>query len=264
MSLLKNAAGQLVPVRESRRLTGTLASLASEVILNLDGDENALVHVISNDFVGTIEFSACYDDTSANYHAVPAYPITNAAVGGTIPVAGRPLVTDGLVAAQDVRAYAVPCGQFRKLRVRAVAYTSGNAQVAITADANDSSHMSIAARPTTELISVTAAVGAALTATLPAVPGLRHVLDFVRVTRSATAALTAAATPVLITSSNLPSAFAMTMGQDAGGIGVDKEALMDFGGTGLAATAINTASTIICPAYVGVIWRINVGYRLEL
>ena len=54
------------------------------------------------------------------------------------------------------------------------------------------------------------------------------------------------------------------MGQDAGGIGVDKEALMDFGGTGLAATATNTATTIICPAYVGVIWRINVGYRLGL
>ncbi len=264
MSLLKNAAGQLVPVRESRRLTGTLASLASEVILNLDGDENALVHVISNDFIGTIEFSASYDDTGANYHAVPAYPITNAAVGGTQPIAGRPLVADGLIAAHDVRAYAVPCGQFRRLRVRVTAYTSGNARVAITSDANDSSHMSIAARPMTDIISTTAAVGAALTATLPAVSGLRHVLDFVRITRSATAALTAAATPVVITSGNLPGGFAMTMGQDAGGVGVDRELLMDFGGTGLSAIGVNVATTIVCPAYVGVVWRINVGYRLGL
>ncbi|TAG44491.1 MAG: hypothetical protein EAZ30_17215 [Betaproteobacteria bacterium] len=264
MSLFKNAAGALVPVRESRRKVGTIAANGAELVLDVDGDENANIHIISSDFIGTIEFSACYDDAAANYHVVPAFPITNAAVGGTVPVAGRPLVSEALVAAQDVRAYAVPCGQFRKLRVRVTAFTSGNAVVAITSDANDSSHLSIAAKPMTELISVTAAVGAALTATLPAVPGLRHILDFVRVNRSATAALTAAAAPVLITSSNLPSAFAMTLGQDAGGIGIDRELVMDFGGTGLAATAINTATTIICPVYAGVIWRINVGYRLGL
>lgn len=264
MSTFKNADLQVVPVRESRRIVGTLVANNSEVVLNLNGDESCNVHLISNDFVGTIEFSACYDDTSANYHAVPAYPITNAAVGGTIPVAGRPLVSEALVAAQDVRAYAIPCGQFRKLRVRVTAYTSGNAIVSMTADANDSSHLSIAARPMTELVTATAAAGAAVTATLPLVIGLRHILDFVKITRSATAALTTSATPVLITSTNLPGSYAMTCGQDAGGIGVDKELKDDFGGTGLAAIATNTNTTIGCPAYVGVIWRVTVGYRLGL
>ena len=56
----------------------------------------------------------------------------------------------------------------------------------------------------------------------------------------------------------------MTMGSDAGGIGVDKELRVDFGGTGLAATALGTNTTVVCPAYVGVIWRINIGYRLGL
>lgn len=264
MSIQKNAAGQVVPARESRRKVATLGGPNAEIVMDLDGDENANIHIISSDLIGTIEFSAAYDDTSANYHLVPAFPISNAAVGGTIPVAGRPLTSEALVAAQDVRAYAVPCGQFRKLRLRLSSHSSGSIVVCMTSDCNDSSHLSIAAKPMTDLISVTASVSAALTATLPAVPGLRHILDFVRVTRSATAALTAAATPVLITSTNLPSSFAMTMGQDAGGVGIDKEAMNDFGGTGLAATAINTATTIICPVYTGVIWRINVGYRLGL
>jgi hypothetical protein len=259
-----DATPQFVPIRESRRKVGALANGASEVILDINGDETANVHIISNAFIGTIEFSAAYDDTSANYHLVPAFPITNAAAGGTIPVAGRPLTGEALVAAQTVRAYAIPCGQFRKLRVRVTAYTSGNAVVAMTSDACVSSHSSIAAKPMSEMVSVTAAVGVALTATLPAVAGLRHLIDFVHVVRSATAALAASATPIVITSTNLPGTFAMTLGQDVAGVGVDKEVKEDFGGTGLAATAINTASTIVCPAYVGVIWRVNIGYRLGL
>ena len=264
MSILRNAAGIVVPVRESRRKVGTLGALNAEIVIDLDGDESANIHLISNSFVGTIEFSAAYDDTSANYHIIPVFPIANAAVGGTPPVAGRPLTAEALAAAQTIRAYALPCGQLRKLRVRVTAYTGGNAIIAITADANDSSHLGIMAKPMTDLVSVLSAVSAGVTATLPAVSGLRHMLDFVQVTRSATSALTAAATPINITSTNLPGSFAMTMGQDAAGIGLDKEALSDFGGTGLAATALNTATTIVCPAYVGVIWRINVGYRLGL
>lgn len=264
MSISKNLANVFVPVRESRRKAGVLSGNAAEVVVELDGDENAIVHVVCNALIATIEFNASCDDTAANYHPVPAFPITNAALGGTPPVAGRPLVTDVFVASQGARAYAVPCGQYRRLRVRTTSYTSGNAAITITTDVNDSSHLSIAARPMTDLISVTAGVNAALTATLPAVPGLRHIIDFVRVTRSATAALTAAALPMVITSTNLPGNFAMTMGQEASAMGVDRDALTDFGGTGLAAVAINTATTISCPAYPGALWRINVGYRLGL
>ena len=31
---------------------------------------------------------------------------------------------------------------------------------------------------------------------------------------------------------------------------------------GLAASAVNTATTVVCPVYTGVIWRVNVTYRL--
>lgn len=264
MSILKNAAGVIVPVRESRRKVATLGALNAEVVLELDGDESAIIHVLSGGLVGTVEFSAAYDNTSSNFHAIPVYPVANAAVGGTAPVSSRPLVQEALTTAQGIRSYCVSVGQFRALRVRLGAYTSGNASVTLTSDPVGTNHLGIQAKTMTELVSVTAAVGVAVTATLPAVVGLRHIIDFVEVTRSATAGLTPAAAPVVITSTNLPGSFALTCGQDAGGVGVDKDMLADFGGTGLAATATNTNTTIVCPAYVGVVWRINVGYRLGI
>ena len=111
-------------------------------------------------------------------------------------------------------------------------------------------------------ITNTAAVSTAVTATLPAVAGLRHYIKRISVVRSATAALTASATPVLVTTTNLPGLPVITFGSDAGGIGIDKEQVLDFGGAGLAASAVNTATTVVCPVYTGVIWRVNVSYYL--
>jgi hypothetical protein len=67
---------------------------------------------------------------------------------------------------------------------------------------------------------------------------------------------------VLVTTTNLPGNPALTFGADAAGIGIDKEVKLDFGATGLAASALGTATTVVAPVYTGVIWRITVGYRL--
>ena len=264
MSTLKNANSEIVPVRERREASGTLAALNSEIVIDVNGDESALVYVQSTAFIGTLEFTGSSDATGTLFHPVPAYPFSPGCAGGTIPQAGQPLLLDALVAANTVRVYSVPVGQLRKLRVRTSAYTSGAADVSITSEAQGPLNTAIAAKPSTLLVTATAAVGVAVTATVPAVAGLRHILDFVKVTRSATAALTASATPVLVTTTNLPGLPALTFGQDAGGIGVDKQDGFDFGSSGLAASALGTATTVVCPAYVGVIWRVTVGYRLGL
>ena len=112
------------------------------------------------------------------------------------------------------------------------------------------------------MVTATGAAGAAVTATLPAVAGLRHYVDYIQVVRSATVALTATATPILVTTTNLPGTPALTFGADAGGVGVDKILELDFGDAGLAASAINTATTVVCPGYTGVIWRVNIAYQL--
>lgn len=262
MSIQKNAANAIVPVRERREAFAALSALNAEIVMDLNGDESALVTVQSTGFVGTLEFTGCSDVTGSLYLAVPAYPYSPGCAGGTIPSAGQPLLLDALVAANTVRVYSVPVGQLRRLRIRASAYTSGTCDVSITSDTQSLLNTAILAKPSTLLVTTTAAVGTAVTATLPAVAGLRHVLDFISVVRSATAALTASATPVVITTTNLPGTLALTMGSDAAGIGVDRELSRDFGSTGLAASALGTATTVVCPAYTGVIWRVTVGYRL--
>jgi hypothetical protein len=264
MSLLRNLNGNLVPIREQRTASGVLAALNAELVIDLNGDESALVYIQSTAFIGTLEFTGCNSTDGTQFFPVVAYPYSVGCAGGTIPLAGQPLLVDALVAANTSRVYSVPVGQLKKLRVRASAFTSGSCVCSITSDTQDELNTAISSRPSTLFVTATGAASAAVTATLPAVAGLRHILDFIQVTRSATAALTASATPVLVTTTNLPGSPVITFGSDVAGIGVDKEGKRDFGSTGLAATALGTATTVVCPVYTGVIWRVDVAYRLGL
>lgn len=263
MSTLRNLSGDFVPARERREVTGTIAGNNQEVVLPLNGDETALVYMASAAFIGTLEFSGL-GDASAGYFSVAAYPYAPGCAGGTIPLSGQPLLLDALVAANTSRVYSVPVGQLRALRVRSSAYTSGTIDITITSDPNDSLNTAIVSRQATLFVTATGAAGAAVTATVPAVAGLRHVIDFIRVTRSATALLTAGATPTVVTTTNLPGSPALTFGADAAPQGNDKEVVLDFGGSGLAASALNTATTVVCPVTANAIWRVNIAYRLGL
>lgn len=263
MSILRNLLGQFVPVRERRDIAGTLGALNAEVVLPLNGDEHALVYVQNTNFIGTIEFSGL-GDAVAGFLPIVAYPYSVGCVGGTVPLAGQPLLTDALLAANTVRVYSVPVGQLRALRVRASSYTSGACAVTITSDVNFPLNTAIESKPSTLFVTATGAAAAGVTATLPAVAGLRHVIDFIRVTRSASAALTAGAAPTVVTTTNMPGSPALTFGASADLQGVDRVEELNFGSTGLAASVLGTATTIVCPVTTGVIWRVNVAYRLGL
>lgn len=265
MSLFRNLAAAFVPVRERRESSGTLASLNAEIVHDCNGDEAALIYVNAGagTWNATLDFAGSADGT--NFFSIPVYPFVPGCLSGTVPHAAQPLLTEVINTTSVIRAYCVNVGQIRKLRVRASAWTAGSAAVVINSEAQASLHPNVLAQKAGSLlVSATGAVSAAVTATLPSVAGFRHYLDFIRVTRSATAALTASATPVTVTTTNLPGSPIITFGADAAGIGLDKVEELDFGSSGLGATAITTATTIVCPAYTGVIWRINVGYRLGL
>ena len=169
-----------------------------------------------------------------------------------------------MVAANTQRVYSVPVSQLRALRVRASAYTSGSCALSIAADVNPPLNTALGDRPSSLLLTATGAAAAAVTATIPAVPGLRHIIDLIRITRSATALLTAGATPTVITTTNIPGALAFTFGASADAQGVDRIEELICGSAGLAATALGTNTTIVCPATTSVIWRVNVVYRLGL
>lgn len=265
MSILKNLSGVFVPVRERREASGSLAALNAEVVLDVNGDNCAQIYIDGGGatFTATYVVEGTVDGT--NYGALLAFPNTPFCVGGTIPLAGQPLLLEAVSAASLKRAVEVNCGGLKKIRVRLSAYTAGTANVVINASEAESINPYVAnQKAATLVVTATGAVSTAVTATLPAVAGLRHYIDRIDVTRSATAALTASATPVLVTTTNLPGTPALTFGSDAGGIGVDKTVSLDFGASGLAASAVGTATTIVCPIYTGVIWRVNVAYRLGM
>lgn len=264
MSILRNLSGIFVPVREAREASGTFAAVSAELVLDVSGDESVLLSMVPSAFIGTLQFFGVGETGATTYMPIPAYPFSVGNVGGTIPVAGQPLLTDALVAANTLRQWAIPCAGLKKVRVLCSAYTSGSAVFTMRSDPQASINTEILARAATLAGTVTAAVSTAATLTIPSVAGLRHVLMSLSILRSATAALTASATPVTVTTTNLPGSPIFTFGSDVAGIGVDKEYKFDCGPTGLAAVALGTNTTIVAPVYTGVIWRINATWRLAL
>lgn len=267
MSILKNLALAFVPVRESRR-SGivNLAVVSAELVHNVDGDESVVIFINGT---GTLNctYNVQGSPDGINYFDLLAYPYTPGCAGGTVPSAGQPLVSEAVNAATVQRMLCAAVGGMQKVRVRLTAYTGGTAAVNINSDACASISPYVRDQKAATLLqSVTSAAGAAVTATLPAAPGFRHYIDRISVVRSLTAAQTAAAVPTLVTTTNLNAGntLALTFGTDAGAQGADKELVLDFGGAGMACVAINTASTIVCPVAAGVIWRVNVAYRLGL
>ena len=252
--------GNYSPVRESNYLpTVTLNVVNAEAALEVDGDENALIFVTAVVPVMTIVFEGTVDGT--NWIPIIAMPMQG--VGNTIPSFAQPMLTDTYANTVTSRTYAVRCSQLQKIRLRVSAYTSGTIEVAIRSDANRSLHPNVNDRASSSLLLTgTAAIGVALTLTLPAVTGLRHYLDFIKISRFAGAVLTAAAAPVVVTTTNLPGAVAFSLPADAAAQGTIAETVLDFGGTGLAASAGGTATTIVMPATPNVIWRANCSYRL--
>lgn len=264
MSLLRNLLGNFMPHFEARTSTGTLAVVNAEVVHNLSGDASAVIYINGT---GTLNATYAVDGSvdGVNYFPLLCYPYGTASLGGVLPQSAQPLVAEVVNAATVIRALCTSVGGLQKVRVRLTAYASGSCDVTINSDdcrsispyAND-------LKAATLLATATGATSSAVSASLPAVAGLRHYIDRIDVTRSASAALTATAAISIVTTTNIPGAPALSFGGDAAAIGVDKTVSLDFGASGMGATLAGTATTISCPVVTGALWRINVAYRLGL
>lgn len=115
-------------------------------------------------------------------------------------------------------------------------------------------------KPSTLCVTATGAAAAAVTLTLPAAgAGLFHYITFIRVQVYNTAARTGGATPVLVTTTNLPGSPVWTRAS-AGAVGTVEIQEDVLAGNPLKSSTANVATTIVCPATTSVIWRVTVHY----
>ena len=230
--------------RENLFRTSSLSSVSADTAIFADGTSTFMFR-LSGTFVATVQVEASIDGT--NYDVLPMRQL-NAASKGYV------------LSATAAGTFAGVNPGYTQIRVRCTAFTSGSAVFTLTAS-NTIQDQSLEADIAGLTVPATGTAGAAVTCTLPAVSGLRHYITNIRVERIASALLIAAATPVIVTTTNLPGARAYSFPADAAPIGNLFEKVDNFG-YALASSAQNTATTIVCPATTSTIWRVQVDYYL--
>lgn len=232
-------------VIDARPNTVNLGLLNAEVLMDIAGEEFSCVDVRGT-FVGTMIPYFTVDGT--NWIALPIFNrVTESYQQG--------------ITAVGVYQVEIPTGA-KRIKLQMTAYTSGLAIIAMTANVGNAI---IYTKPIPSNLHVTAtgAAAAAVTLTIPSAAGLFHYITNIKIEKFATALLTAAATPVIVTTTNLPGSRAYSMDASAQAAGtIIKERENCF--PPLKSSAAGTATTIVAPVTTGCIWRISVDYYLGL
>lgn len=235
---------QTLHPRESLFVSGLLGALNAEVITAVDGCSTVTVD-LRGTFNLTVEVAGSID--GANWTVIPV----RSTLGGTNLAS---------IAGTAAGSWVGSCAGFRLVRARVTAYTSGAAQTTLLGSLAFADPFMSAGNVTSIITTATGAAAAAVTLTIGAPgAGLRHYITYLRIVRFASALLTAGTTPVLITTTNLPGALTFSFPADAAAQGTVFAYQEDFNFP-VAASAQNTATTIVCPATTGVIWRVTAGH----
>lgn len=189
--------------------------------------------------------------------AVSNFPATQPVSGTVTANAGSgTLAVSGPLTDTQLRASAVPVfGPLTDAQIRATA-------LPVSGPATDAqmraSALPVMPRANDLAVTAVGAAAAAVTLTLPAVAGQFHYIDAIEITCYASAAGTGGATPVTVTSTNLSGGNAWTF-PSARAIGSIVQQVLTPNRP-VKSAAIGTATTIVCPATAGVIWRVNAYY----
>lgn len=226
---------------------GNLAAANAELVIPADGAASFMLDVRGT-YVGTLTVEGSLDGT--NWITLPLRAVN-----------GSSVVYQAVTTSAATGVFLGRSMGLRLLRVRMVAYTSGLAVCTLAQNAaalDDNAVSSVTSLVATSV----GAAGAAVTLTLAAPgAGLRQYISYLAISRFATALLTAGAAPVTVTTTNLPGSLAFSFPAEAAPAGSLDRWREDFAFP-LAASAPNTAVTIVCPATTNVIWRVTAGYYL--
>jgi hypothetical protein len=147
----------------------------------------------------------------------------------------------------------------KRVRILCTAFTSGSASVALRGSDGDNVIYSKPI-PTTSAATNTGAAGAAVTLNIAAPGnGLFHYITRLIIQRFAAAAMTAAAAPVLVTTTNLPGSRVFSIPADAALQGTIYSEILEPCQP-IKSSAANTATTIVCPATPNAIWSVTADF----
>ena len=244
LSAAGRAAGTLFHPRENQTGTGTLGALNAEVSVFCDGCSTVALD-LRGTFSHTVAIQGTVDGT--NWILIPVRP----QIGGVYVL--------GIVGTAS-GTWMASCAGYTKVRALVTAYTSGGSTATLVASNALFDDFAKNGSVTPLVVTAVGAAAAAVTLTLPAPGlGLRQYLTYLRIGRFATAALTAAAAPVTVTTTNIPGTPAFTFPADAALQGTLFNYQEDFAYP-IMGNAQNTAMTVVCPATTAVIWRVTAGY----
>jgi len=230
-----------------RPLTVTLGALNAETVMQLNGQTTVSVDARTAAFAGTLVLEATTD--SVNWVQIPMAQMDTQAA-----------IVQPILSGASANRWISHVGGFQAIRVRVLAYTSGNIAVAVRGTVAPLRPSLERPYPSTLHVTVTAAANTAATATLPAAgAGLFHYITHIDITRNATAALAGTAT-LIHTTTNLPGSPAWSVGNAMIAGGTEKDVWIDFASPLKSSTA-NTATTVVAVAAgLAVLGRVNVSY----
>lgn len=232
-------------ISDGRQLTQNISALNGEVFMDIQNEHHVIVG-INGTFSATSIMQYTVDGNT--YYSSPIWDVQ----------AEKFIV--GITAA-GVYQIDMPSGA-RRARLLCSAYTSGAITVAMRGNmAQDFVYAKPI--PTTTTATTTAATGAAATLTIASAgAGLFHYITRLVIERHTSAALTAAATPIIITTTNINGSLAFSIPADAATQGSVYREVIEIGEHALKTTTAGTATTIVAPAVTGVIWRITAYYYI--
>ena len=240
-------AGLPLHPRETIFVTGNLGAVNAEIIAQTDGAQSVALDLRGTYTGLSVQVQGSIDGT--NWTVIPMRPINQAAI--------KYVVTIAAAAAQG--AWVGSCAPYRFVKALCTVLTTGMAIATLLGD-TAALDQSLQGMVTTDIVTVTAAVGVIATLSLPSPgAGLRQYLTYLSVNRFAAAVLTPAATPVLVTTTNLPGTAVISFPADAAAQGTLFPWREDFAYP-IAALAQAAAVTVVCPATPNVIWRATAGY----
>lgn len=221
----------------------SLASLNAETVIDIAQERSASI-----DVRGTLSLTLIFE-VSFNGTDYFQYPIWNLQTE---------IYVLNITAAGQFSAD-VPAGA-RKARIRCSAWVSGSATVVFRAT-NGISFVYVKPIPAS-MLSQTAAVSTAITLTIPAAGvGLYNYLTGLRISKFNTALLTAAAAPVIVTTTGIIGTPSFSFPADASAQGTIFLNTFEFTNP-VKGTATNTALTVVCPATTNVIWRVTAAFYI--